>query len=132
METALNAAETGHLVVSSLHAADTLQVLDRLISLFTLEQQGFIAGRFSHCLRAIITQSLLPKKDGLERVLATEVCIANSAVKRVVNDRNFTQLNDIIQSNAKAGMPLMQNSIDKLYEQGLITGETYELYSKRR
>ena len=132
IETALNAAETGHLVISSLHAADTLQVLDRLISLFPLEQQSFIASRFSHCLKAIITQALLPKKDGLERVLATEVCIANYAVKRVVNDRNFTQLNAIIQSNAKEGMHLIQSSIDKLYEQGLITGETYELYSKRR
>lgn len=132
IETALNAAETGHLVITSIHAADTLQVLDRLISLFSLEQQAFISGRFSHCLRAIITQALLPRKAGIERVLATEVCVSNYAVKRIISDRNFTQLDSVIQSGAQQGMHLMQASIDKIYEQGLITGETYESYSKRK
>lgn len=132
IETALNAAETGHLVITSIHAADTLQVLDRVISLFSVEQQAFISNRLSHCLRAIITQALLPHKNGIERILATEVCIANYAVKKTVHDRNLMQLNSIIQSSAQLGMRLMQSSIDKIFEQGLITGETYEIYSKKK
>lgn len=132
IETALNAAETGHLVISSIHAADTMQVLDRIISLFPVEQQIFIASRLSHCLKAIITQVLLPHKNGLERVLVTEVCVANYAVKRIIHDKNFIQLNSTIQSNAKLGMHLLQTSIDKIYEQDLISGETYEMYSKKR
>ncbi|MFH1678828.1 MAG: PilT/PilU family type 4a pilus ATPase [Candidatus Omnitrophota bacterium] len=132
IETAINAAETGHLVITSIHAADTLQVIDRIISLFPLEQQLFIANRLSHCLRAIITQSLLPHKNGLERILATEICVATYAIKRTIHERNFIQLNSIIQSNAQQGMHLMQSSIDKIYEQGLVTGETYEMYGKRR
>ncbi len=131
IETALNAAETGHLVISSIHAADTLQVLDRIISLFSLEQQNFISNRLSHCLRAVIIQALLPHKNGFERILATEVCVVNYAVKRIISDRNFIQLNSIIQSNAQCGMQLMRSSIDKIYEQGLITGETYEIYNKK-
>ncbi len=132
IETALNAAETGHMVITSLHAADTLQVLDRIISLFPLEQQAFISSRLSHCLRAIITQALLPHKNGVGRILATEVCVANYAVKRTIHDRNFIQLNSIIQSGSQFGMHLMQSSIDKIYEQGLITAETYEIYSKKK
>jgi twitching motility protein PilT len=132
IETALNAAETGHMVITSIHAADTLQVLDRIISLFPLEQQAFISSRLSHCLRAIITQALLPHKNGVERILATEVCVANYAIKRTIHDRNFIQLNSIIQSGAQFGMHLLQGSIDKIYEQGLITGETYEIYSKKK
>ncbi|MFC1657957.1 PilT/PilU family type 4a pilus ATPase [Candidatus Omnitrophota bacterium] len=132
LETALNAAETGHLVISSIHAANTVQVLDRLISLFPLEQQVFISGRLSHCLKAIITQALLPHKNGYERVLAAEVCTSNYAVMRVIYDRNFSQLSSILQSGASQGMQLMQSSVDKIFEQGLITGETYEIYSKKR
>jgi len=131
IETALNAAETGHLVISSIHAADTLQVLDRIISLFPLEQQAFICSRLSHCLKAIVTQLLLLHKNGFERIIATEVCVTNYAVKRIIHDKTPTQLNSVIQSGAQLGMHLMQSSIDKIYEQGLITGETYEMYSKK-
>ena len=130
IETALNAAETGHLVISSIHAADTLQALDRIISIFPAEQQHSVAGRLCHCLKAVLTQCLLPQRHGYERIVATEICIVNYAVKRSIFERNFTQLNSIIQSNAQSGMHLMRVSIDKIYEQGLITGEIYEMFNQ--
>lgn len=130
IETTLEAAETGHLVITSLHATDTVQVFDRIISFFPLEQRDFIYSRLSHSLRAVIMQKLLPHKNGTGRVVATEVCVVNTAVSRVIRSGNFTQLPSIIQTGAKYEMQTMQGSIDKLFEKDLISSETYEMYSK--
>lgn len=130
IETTLEAAETGHLVITSLHATDTVQVFDRIISFFPLEQRDFIYSRLSHSLRAVIMQKLLPHKDGVSRVVATEVCVVNTAVSRVIRSGNFTQLPSIIQTGAKYNMHTMQDSIDRLFEKNLISSETYEMYSK--
>lgn len=131
METALQAAETGHLVITSLHATDTVQIFDRIISLFLPEQRNFIYGRLSHSLKATIIQNLLIHKDGLGRVLATEVCITNIAVRRIIHSGDFTQLPSVIQTGSQFKMHLIQDSIDKLFEQNLISAETYEMYSKK-
>lgn len=131
LETAIQASETGHLLVTSLHAADTLQVLDRILSLFPADQKSFICARLSHSLKAIITQKLLPSKDGSGRVIATEVCIANTAVKRVIHSGDFTQLVSVMQTGSQFKMQLMQSSIDKLYEVNLISGDTYETYTRK-
>lgn len=131
VETALQAAETGHLVITSLHATDTVQVFDRIVSFFPLEQRNFIYARLSHSLKAIIIQSLLPHKSGIGRVIATEVCVANTAVKRIIASGNFTELPAVIQTGLQHKMHLMQKSIDELFERGLISGETYESYSKK-
>lgn len=127
VETALQAAETGHLVITSLHATDTVQIFDRIISFFPLDQRDFIYARLSHSLKAVVIQKLLLHKNGIERVLATEVCVANTAVRRNIYNGDFTQLPSVIQTGSKYQMHLMQDSINKLFEQGLITGETYEL-----
>lgn len=132
IETALQAAETGHLLITSLHATDTVQVLDRIASFFPAEQKNFIYSRLSHCIRAIIVQRLLPHKSGIGRVLATEVCVANIAVRRMINSGDFTQLPMVIQTGAKYKMHLMQNSLDILFEQSLISAEIYDMYSKKR
>lgn len=131
METTLQAAETGHLVITSLHATDTIQVFDRIISLFPLEQRNFIYARLSHSLKAVIVQKLLPHASGIGRVLATEVCMVNTAVRRTIYSGDFTQLLSIIQTGLKYKMYLMQDSIDKLYEHKLISGETYEMFTKK-
>ncbi len=127
VETALQAAETGHLVITSLHATDTVQVFDRLISFFPLDQRDFIYARLSHSLKAVITQKLLIHKNEIERVLATEVCVANTAVRRNIHNGDLTQLPSVIQIGSKYQMHLMQDSINRLFEKGLISGETYEL-----
>ena len=130
VETVLEAAETGHLVITSMHATDAVQVFDRIISFFPLSQRDFIYSRLSYSLRAVIIQTLLVHKDGVGRALATEVCVANSAVRRILRSGDFTQLPSVIQTGSKYKMHLMQDSIDKLFEQGLISAETYDEYSK--
>ncbi len=127
IETVLQAAETGHLVITSLHATDTVQIFDRIISFFPLDQRDFIYARLSHSLKAVVIQKLLLHKNGIERVLATEVCVANTAVRRNIYNGDLTQLPSVIQTGSKYQMHLMQDSINKLFEQGLISGETYEL-----
>jgi Tfp pilus assembly pilus retraction ATPase PilT len=131
METTFQAAETGHLVITSLHATDTLQVFDRIMSLFPAEQRIFTCARLSHCLQAVIVQKLLPHVNEKERVLANEVCVSNTAVKRVIHSGDFTQLLSIIQTGSKYKMHVLQDSINMLFEKGLISAETYELYSKK-
>jgi len=131
IETVLQAAETGHLVITSMHAADSVQAFDRIISLFPLDQRSFIYSRLSHSLKAIIIQGLLPHKNGLGRVLSTEVCIVNTAIRRIIHGGDFTQLHSVVQTGSKYKMHLMQDSIDKLFEYGLISAETYEMYAKK-
>lgn len=131
IETALQAAETGHLVITSLHATDSIQVFDRIISFFPPEQRLFIYARLSHSLKAIIIQSLLIHKSGIDRVLATEVCVVSTAVRRMIANGNFTELPIAIQTGSQYKMHLMQDSLERLFEQGLISAETYEMYTKK-
>jgi len=131
IETTLQAAETGHLVVTSLHATDTVQAFDRMISFFPLDQRNFIYSRLSHSLKAVITQKLLPHKSGIGRVIATEVCVVNTAVARVIRSGDFTQLPSIIQTGSQYKMQPMQVSIDRLFAQNMIDADTYELYRKK-
>ncbi|MFH0790023.1 MAG: PilT/PilU family type 4a pilus ATPase [Candidatus Omnitrophota bacterium] len=132
IETALQAAETGHLVITSIHATDTVQVLERIMSFFPAQQHEFVCARLSHSLRAIINQRLLPHNSGIGRVLACEVCVVNTALKRIIANRNFTQLPSIIQTGSKLKMQLLQDSVVNLFERGLINAETYELYTKKQ
>lgn len=132
IETALQAAETGHLVITSIHATDTVQVLERIMSFFPAQQHDFVCARLSHSLRAILNQRLLPHNSGIGRVLACEVCVMNTALKRIIANKNFTQLPSIIQTGSKLKMQLLQDSVVNLFEKGLISAETYELYTKKQ
>ena len=130
VETTLEAAETGHLIITSLHATDVVQVFDRIVSFFPLDQRDFIYGRLSHSLKAVVIQKLLPHKNGKNRVLAVEVCVVNTAVRRTIASGNFTQLPSIMQTGSRFKMSLMQDSVDKLFSAGLISAETYEMHTK--
>ncbi len=131
IETALQAAETGHLVITSIHATDIVQVFDRILSLFPAAQRDFICNRLSNSLRAIIGQKLLPHKSGIGRVIATEVCIANTAIRRTIRSKDFIQLNSIMQTGTKYNMHIMQDSVTRLFEKGLISSETYDVNTGR-
>ncbi len=123
VEAALQAAETGHLVIASVHGIDTLQVFERMMSFFPALQQEFICNRLAYVLRAVIVQKLLPHKEGGRRVLACEVCMANIAVKRGLVSRNFSQIETTMQTGAKFKMLLMHDAVRHLYEQGQISEE---------
>lgn len=127
IETALQAAETGHLVITSIHATDIVQIFDRILSLFPASQRDFICNRLSNSLRAVIGQKLLPHKSGIGRVIATEVCIGNTAIRRTIKGKDFLQLTSIMQTGTKYKMHIMQDSITRLFEMGLISSETYDI-----
>jgi twitching motility protein PilT len=129
VKTAVIAAEAGYLVLTSLHAPNTVQALDRLTSTVSLENKKQMLSQLSRCLKGIVTQMLLPRKDGLGRVAACEVVVATDAVRRVIRDDDLVQLPNVVQTGASFKMQSMEESIRRLYESGMISGETAETFS---
>jgi len=120
MEVAVTAAETGMLVISSIHAVDSSQVLDRVVSFFPVEFQKHMLTRLSLILRGIITQSLLPRKNEKRLAVITEIMLMNNAMRRVIRDGDFKQIPNIIQVSGNIGMQSMRMSLEKCVAKGLI------------
>jgi twitching motility protein PilT len=130
VRTAMIAAESGHLVIASFHAPNTVQAIDRLVNMFTSENRKQILFQLSQCLKAVITQLLLPYKDQKERVLAAEVAIANDAVRRVIRNDELIQLPTIIQTGAVYKMQSMYDSIKKYADLNIIDEQTANSFSE--
>lgn len=121
---ALKAAETGHLVLTTLHTNDAPQTVDRIIDVFPPHQQQQIRIQLASVLNGIISQQLLPRWDGRGRVAAMEILIGTPAVRNLIRDEKGHQLNTAMQTGAKYGMITMDNYLLYLFEQGLISEET--------
>lgn len=121
IQTAISAAETGHLVIATLHTIDAAKSIDRLVDVFPAEQQNQIVTQLSNSLQAVISQRLLPRADGQGRVMATETLIANSAIRACIRDRKTHMIPGLIQIGTHEGMNLLDDSLLDLYKQGLIT-----------
>jgi len=119
--TALTAAETGHLVLATLHTPDATQTLDRIIDVFPPHQQQQVRVQLASSLVAIIAQQLMavPGQEG--RVAAVEILIANTAVRKIIRTGKHEQLFSIMQTAGELGMVTMDKSLKNLYEQGLIS-----------
>jgi twitching motility protein PilT len=124
VRTVITAAETGHLVLTSLHAPDTVQAIDRLISIFPPQQRQQACIQIANCLQGIITQSLVPKKDREARVLATEVMIMTDAIRNHIREGQTLQIPSTIQTGARYQMHTMSESLKRLYYGNIITKET--------
>lgn len=124
VSTAITAAETGHLVLSTLHTPDAPQTVDRLIDIFPPYQQRQIMIQLSGCIQGVVSQQLLPKKDGRGRVAACEVMIGTAAVRSLIREHRTEQLMTVIQTGAQYGMISMDKSMKKLYKDGIISEET--------
>jgi len=120
---ALTAAETGHLVLSTLHAGTSVQAIDRIIDVFPENQQQQVRAQLSDCLRAIVAQRLLPAPDHT-RVAATELVMVNLAVSACIRDRRTHQLGNVIVSGRAAGMIPFDYSLSQLVANGRIDAET--------
>ncbi|MFQ5645913.1 MAG: type IV pilus twitching motility protein PilT [bacterium] len=121
IQAALTIAETGHLTFATLHTNSSVETITRIIDAFPPGQQNQVSTQLSFVLQAVLCQQLLPKVNG-GRILATEVMIANSAIKNLVREGKPHQIQNIIQSNqAETGMQTMNQSLVSLYTQGLIT-----------
>ncbi|MGP1366735.1 MAG: type IV pilus twitching motility protein PilT [Schwartzia sp. (in: firmicutes)] len=125
--TALNAAETGHLVLASLHTQSAVDTVLRLESFFPAEQQGQIRAQLAIVLCAVITQQLLPAADG-GRVAASEVLTASPAVRNLIRQGKVQQLPTHIMAGSASGMQTMHRSIEGLRAAGKITSEVADGY----
>jgi twitching motility protein PilT len=119
--TALVAAETGHLVIATCHTPNTLQTVERIVSIFPENQQPQIYTQLANCLHGILAQRLVPSINKKDRILATELLIMNPAARKHVRDHELHQLTTIIQMGRKMGMHTMNDSLMELYESGEIT-----------
>jgi len=124
ISTALTAAETGHLVISTLHTPDAPQTVDRIIDVFPAEQQTQIRMQLANSLEAVISQQLLPRVDTEGRVLACEVMIANPAVRNIIRENKVQSLHNVILTGQREGMQTMDSCLKDLYQRGIITYDT--------
>jgi len=115
MATALKAAETGHLVLATLHSPNVALALERIIGVFEGSAQRQIVLQLANALQGIIAQELLPSVDRSRRVLAFEFLIATSAVRNLIRENNLHQLENCIQTGARDGMVLMDNCLYEIY-----------------
>lgn len=120
---ALTAAETGHLVLSTLHTTGAANTIDRIVDVFPPHQQQQVVVQLSQVLQAIISQQLMPGLDGSQRVLATEMLIATPAVRNLIREKKTHQIDNSILTGSKHGMKTMDNSIMALYREGKISQE---------
>ena len=122
--TALTAAETGHLVLATMHSPNVSHALERVIGVFDGNSQRQIILQLANSLQGIIAQDLLPAADRTKRVLAYELLIANGAVRNLIREGQLHQLENMIQTGRKDGMMLMDNCLYDLYCKCLITYDT--------
>jgi twitching motility protein PilT len=123
IQTALTAAETGHLVLATLHTPDAPQTIERIIDVFPPHQQEQVKIQLSSCLSGVLSQRLLPRKDGTGRVLATEVMVATPGIRHLIREQAIEQIPTAIQTGHRYGMRTMDKSLQELYQSGVISIE---------
>ncbi len=119
--TALVAAETGHLVLATCHTPNTMQTVERIVSIFPPDQQSQVITQLANCLRGILTQRLVPSADKKQRLLATELLIINPAARNHIREHEFHKLISIMQTGHRQGMHTMDESLVDMYDRGEIT-----------
>lgn len=124
ISTALTAAETGHLVLATMHSPNVSHALERIIGVFEGSSQRQIVLQLSNALQGIIAQDLLPATDRTRRVLAYELLMANGAVRNIIRENQLHHLENTLQTGRKDGMVLMDNCLYDLYCKCLISYDT--------
>ncbi len=123
ISTAITAAETGHLVYATLHTQDAAQTVDRIIDVFPGEQQAQVRIQLANSLVGVVTQQLVPTVDGRGRAVASEVMLANNAIRALIRDGKVHQIHNAMMSGRKAGMQSMDDSLADLVRRGVVTKE---------
>jgi twitching motility protein PilT len=123
VEMAITAAETGHLVIGTMHTSDAATTLNRLLDVFPSAQQSQIRASVAESLRGILCQRLLPTPDG-GLVLACELLVSTPAVSNLIREGKTQGLRNVMETGLKEGMCLMESVVFELYQQRKITGET--------
>lgn len=124
----LTAAETGHLVFSTLHTVGAAKTIDRLIDVFPPNQQSQVRSQLSTSLRAVISQRLLPRKDRLGRIGAFETMYVNNAISNLIRENKVPLINQAIQTGRSESMMTLNMSLERLVSDGIVTSETATEY----
>ncbi len=120
---ALTIAETGHLVLATLHTNSAAESVNRIIDAFPSHQQPQVRAQLSFVLEGVVTQTLLPKPSGKGRVCAQEVMICTPAIRALIRDQKIHQIYSLMQAGKKHGMQTMNDSLQQLYLQNAVTLE---------
>ncbi|MDP8265535.1 MAG: type IV pilus twitching motility protein PilT [Candidatus Aceula meridiana] len=123
ISTALTAAETGHLVLATLHTPDAPQTIERIIDVFPPHQQEQVKLQLASCLAGVLSQDLLPRKESEGRILSTEIMIATPGIRHLIREQAIEQIPTAIQTGHKYGMKTMDKCLQELYQAGQITYE---------
>jgi twitching motility protein PilT len=121
ISTTLTAAETGHLVLATLHTPDAPQTVERIIDVFPPHQQQQVKLQLADCLQGVMSQLLLPCASGQGRVLATEVMIGTAGIKNLIREQEIEQIPTLMQTGSQYGMRTMDKSLKELYRKQLIS-----------
>jgi twitching motility protein PilT len=121
ISTTLTAAETGHLVLATLHTPDAPQTVERIIDVFPPHQQQQVRLQLADSLQGVISQVLLPKAATQGRVLATEIMIATPAIRNLIREQEIEQIPTLMQTGSQFGMKTMDKSLKELFQRGMIT-----------
>ena len=120
ISTALTAAETGHLVLATLHTPDAPQTVERIIDVFPPHQQQQVKLQLADCLQGVISQLLLLNVSGQGRVLATEIMIGTPGIRNLIREQEVEQIPTLMQTGSQYGMKTMDKSLKELFHQGKI------------
>lgn len=131
ISTAMTAAETGHLILATLHTNDSAQTVDRIIDVFPAHQQNQVRSQLASTLLGVLSQRLIPRIGG-GRIPAMEIMLKNNAVENLIRENKTYQLDSVIETSSREGMISMDKSLADLVQKGLITGDDAFTYCKNR
>ena len=123
ISTALTAAETGHLVFATLHTRGAAATIDRVIDVFSAEQQAQVRAQLAAALEGVVTQTLLPTADGRGRVAALEIMLPDYAVRNLIRQRKLEQMYSVMQTGTARGMQTLEQSLAELVQRGAVSTE---------
>ncbi|KKP97469.1 MAG: Pilus retraction protein PilT [Candidatus Moranbacteria bacterium GW2011_GWE1_36_7] len=131
ISTAMTAAETGHLILATLHTNDTSQTIDRIIDVFPAHQQNQVRSQLASVLLGVISQRLVPKVGG-GRVPAMEIMVNNHAVENLIRENKAYQIDSVIETSLREGMVSLDKSLADLIQRGIITMDDALVFTKNR
>jgi twitching motility protein PilT len=131
ISTALTAAETGHLVLSTLHTNDAASTVERIIDMFPAAQQNQVRSMVANTLRGVVCQRLFPRVDEAGMIPATEVLVSTPAVRNCIRENRIFEIPNIIETNRALGMALFDESLKRLYFNGKISRQDAVTYARQ-
>jgi twitching motility protein PilT len=118
---ALTAAETGHLVLATVHTSGAPKTIDRLVDVFPAEEKDMVRGMLSESLQGVVAQTLLKTKDGAGRVAAHEIMVGTPAIRNLIREGKVAQMYSTLQTGSSAGMQTLDQHLTELVRRGVVS-----------